>query len=160
MAAAGRELADKRIPVLIVAVSCVLAWAIGTVSREPWPFPIFPGFGTVPAGGAAAEPDVRRVFVILGDDQPTFVDLRDMFPGATDSFHQQMTESFVSINSDASASPSDGVDNDLAQWVNARAQDRPTWSGGCVKAIELVELTAEDQQVGSPLQRIEFPSCP
>ncbi len=152
MAEAGRERADKRIPVLIAAVLCSLAWAVGTVTREPWPFPIFPGFGTVPTEEAAAKPDVRRVFVIHGDGEPARLELGEMFPGAPNSFYQPMTESFESLDINE-------VDPELEQWINDRASELPSWSSRCVESAELVEVTDDDRPVGGPLQRIEFPSC-
>ncbi len=152
MAAASEEPADKRIPVLVVAALCCVAWAVGELTREPWPFPIFPGFGSLPATQEAGQPDVRRVFVMLHDEEAVNVELADMFEDAPDSFYSPMTESFIAVDAHS-------PDVELRRWVDARADAQPGWNETCVQAIELIELAVDDQQVGPALQRLEFPAC-
>lgn len=152
MAAASKELADKRIPVLVVAAVCCAAWAVGELTREPWPFPIFPGFGSPPTAQEAGQSEVRRVFVMHHDDQAVTVELADMFDNAPDSFYSPMTESFIAVDAET-------PDGELRRWVDSRAQAQPGWQATCVQAVELIELDLDDQQIGPSLQRLEFPTC-
>lgn len=146
----GTEIRDKRVPVFVVAFLCGLAWGVGELTREPWPFPIFPSFGEIPNERQVTNEE-RQLFVFHSAEESTRLELGEVFDDPVGSFYAPMTKSFMAIEGDEGSSNMD-------RWVNERAQDELGWSQ-CVQAVELVRVSAKDEASEELLKRLEFPTC-
>lgn len=139
---------DMRIPILIVALVCAVAGAIGEVTREPWPLPLFPSFGAIPTESDLAAED-RSMFVFHHGGDAASLSLDEVFEEPVGSFYSPMTDSFAAIDGDGS--------DQLSTWANTKAQQQLEWSV-CVEALTLVSVSGQTGQA-TLINQVAFPQC-
>ncbi|MGI9611280.1 MAG: hypothetical protein ACR2QO_00105 [Acidimicrobiales bacterium] len=138
---------DKRLLLLAATTALFGVWFLGALTREIYPAPIFPGFGTIPTD-EEIQPVRVRVLAFESNEGRAILSADDAFVGAFDSFHARMLDSLVRAG---------GPDEDLAAWARDRAHAEFGWD--CVHALEVVEVHSDDSVPGTMLNRFEFGDC-
>jgi hypothetical protein len=138
---------DKRLILLAATAAFFGVWIAGALTREIYPAPIFPGFGTIPAD-EDIQPMRVRMLAFESNEGRALLTADDAFVGAFDSFHARMLDSLVRAG---------GPDEDLARWAQERARAELGWE--CVRALEVVEVLPDGGVPDTTLNRFEFGDC-
>lgn len=139
---------DKRIPFIVAAFLCATLWAVGELTREPWPAPIFPSFGAI-TFGQELDRNERRIIVFTNAEGSMDLELSEVFNQANSAFHRPMTDTLINLEGDGSDA--------LSQWANQRARDSLAWST-CVQSLELLAVAGSTGE-RQTLTKIDFPQC-
>lgn len=132
----------------MVAFFGLFLW--GTVKSEPYPAPIFPGFGSIPDASDIEHLQVRMLaFESSGERQS--LTAAQAFEGAFDSFHPEMLESLVVAGAGGVV-----ADTDLDDWARDRVSEEFGWQ--CADSLEVVEVAPGGGQERI-LARFEFERC-
>ncbi len=144
-------LSDKRTVLAVIMAALFGLYCYGTFTREPYPAPIFPGFGSIPVD-EDIQPVRIRMVAFESDTDRTLLTADEAFEGAFDSFHPQMLDSLV-------AAGEGGVvaDEDLSEWSQDRVRDELGWD--CANSLEIVEVVPDRSEPEQLLARFELEGC-
>jgi hypothetical protein len=142
---------DKRTILAALMAVLFVVYCYGAINREPYPAPVFPGFGSIPVDDDIQPVRVRMLAFEAGDERELLT-AQQAFNGAFDSFHPQMLNSLV-------AAGEGGVtaDPELAAWSNERVNAELNWD--CAEALEIVQVVPDGSEAEQLLARFEFEGC-
>ncbi len=142
---------DKRTVLAVIMAALFGLYCYGTFTREPYPAPIFPGFGSIPVDEDIQPVRVRMLAFESGPDR-ALLTADEAFEGAFDSFHPQMLDSLV-------AAGADGVvaDRDLSEWSQDRVEAELGWD--CAQSLEIVEVVPDGSEPERLLASFELEGC-
>lgn len=142
---------DKRTLLAGIMAALFGVWALGVVTREPYPAPIFPRFGSIPTPEEIQPVKVRMLAFEDGRSREVLT-AAQAFDGAFDSFHPQMLNSLVSAGRRGVV-----ADPEFEAWSRDRVGELFDWV--CAQALEVIETEPDGGEPEKILARFEFEGC-